>query len=72
MAAGEHMGAFRCWLSVRVPEMHRILNPTGSLYLHINHTAHAYAKAMMDAVFGRGYFRNEIMWAYFGPANTTR
>ena len=62
VAAGEDMGAFLCWLGVRVLEMHRILKPTGSLYLHIDHTAHAYAKAMMDAVFGREQFRNEIVW----------
>ena len=41
-----------------------ILKPTGSMYLHIDHTAHAYAKAMMDAIFGRKNFRNEIVWAY--------
>ena len=63
-AAGEDMGAYLCWLGVRVLEMHRILKPTGSMYLHIDHTAHAYAKAMMDAVFGRGNFRNEIVWTY--------
>ena len=45
-------------------EMHRVLKPTGSLYLHIDHTAHAYAKAMMDAIFGRKQFRNEIVWWY--------
>ena len=66
------MGAFLCWLGVRVLEMHRILKPTGSLYLHIDHTAYAYVKAMMDAIFGRQNFRNEIVWAYSSPANTTR
>ncbi len=63
-AAGEDMGAFLCWLAVRVLEMHRILKPTGNLYLHIDHTAHAYTKAMMDAVFGRDNFRNAITWVY--------
>ena len=66
VAAGEDMGAFLCWLGVRVLEMHRILKPTGSLYLHIDHTAHAYVKAMLDAVFGRGNFHNEIVWHYTG------
>lgn len=61
-AAGEDMGAFICWLAVRVLAMHRILKPTGSMYLHIDHTAHAYAKGMMDAIFGRANFRNEIVW----------
>ena len=64
VAAGEDMGAFLCWLGVRVLEMHRILKPTGSLYLHIDHTAHAYAKTMLDAVFGRQNFRNAINWVY--------
>ena len=63
-AAGDDMGAFLCWLGVRVLEMHRVLKPTGSLYLHIDHTAHAYTKAMMDSVFGRKNFRNEIVWHY--------
>ncbi len=63
-SAGDDMGAFLCWLAVRVLECHRILKPTGSMYLHIDHTAHAYAKAMMDAIFGRKNFRNEIVWAY--------
>ena len=62
VAYGQDMAAFICWLSVRVLEMHRILKPTGSMYLHIDHTAHAYAKAMMDAIFGRKHFRNEIVW----------
>lgn len=61
-AGGEDMGAFVCWLAVRVLEMHRVLKPAGSMYLHIDHTAHAYVKTMMDAVFGRKNFRNEIVW----------
>ena len=72
VVAGEDMGAFLCWLGVRVLEMHRILKPTGSLYLHIDHTAHAYAKAMMDAIFGRENFRNEIVWCYTGPQAARR
>ncbi len=70
-AAGEDMGAFLCWLAVRVLEMHRILKPTGSMYLHIDHTAHAYAKAMMDAVFGRENFRNAITWERIQGAGKT-
>lgn len=65
-AAADSMGAFVCWLGVRVLEMHRILKPTGTIYLHVDHTAHAYVKAMMDAIFGYRNFRNEIIWAYRG------
>ena len=61
-AAGDDMGAFLCWMSVRVLEMHRVLKPTGSIYLHCDPTASHYLKAMMDAVFGRKQFRNEIQW----------
>ena len=69
---GDDMGAFLCFLGVRLLEMHRILKPTGSLYLHIDHTAHAYVKTLLDAIFGRANFRNEIVWAYTGPSNTAR
>ena len=72
-AAGDHMGAFLCWLAVRVLECHRVLKPTGSMYIHLDHTAHAYVKAMMDAVFGQTNFRNELVWAYKGmPSKASR
>ena len=63
-AAGDDMGAFLCWMAVRVLEMHRVLKPTGSIYLHCDPTASHYLKAMMDAIFGRKQFRNEIVWGY--------
>ena len=59
---GDDMAAFLCWLAVRLLEMHRILTYDGSLYLHIDHTAHAWTKALLDAIFGRSNFRNEIVW----------
>ena len=62
VAAGEDMAAFLCWLGVRLLECHRVLKETGSLYLHIDHTAHAYAKCLLDGIFGRRNFRNEIVW----------
>ena len=61
---GDDMAAFLCWLGVRLMECHRVLKPTGSLYLHIDHTAHAYAKALLDGIFGRRNFRNEVVWFY--------
>ena len=64
VASGEDMAAFLCWLGVRLMEMHRLLKPTGSIYLHIDHTAHAWVKALMDGVFGRKNFRNEVVWFY--------
>ena len=59
---GEDMAAFLCFLGVRIMAMHRVLKPTGSIYLHIDHTAHAYVKTLMDAVFGKRNFRNGIVW----------
>ncbi len=66
---GDDMGAFLCYLAVRLLEMHRILTDDGSLYLHIDHTAHAWAKCLLDAIFGRRNFRNEIVWCYTGPGS---
>ena len=60
------MAAFLCWLGIRLIEMRRVLAWDGTIYLHIDHTAHAYAKALMDAIFDRRNFRNEIVWCYRG------
>ena len=61
---GDDMGAFLCWMGVRLLEMRRILRDDGSIYLHIDHTAHAWVKCLMDAIFDRRNFRNEIAWWY--------
>ena len=67
---GDDMGAFLCWLGVRLLEMRRVLADDGSLYLHIDHTAHAWVKCLLDAIFGRRNFQNEIVWCYSWPRNT--
>ena len=69
---GDDMGAFLCWLGVRLLECHRVLTDDGSLYLHIDHTAHAWVKCLLDAIFGRRQFRNEIVWCYTGPSNSVK
>ena len=61
---GSDMGAFLCFMAVRLLEMHRLLKPTGSIYLHCDPTASHYLKAIMDAIFGWKNFRNEIVWCY--------
>jgi len=61
-AHSDGMGAYMCFMAVRLLEMHRILKPTGSIYLHCDPTASHYLKAVMDAVFGWKQFRNEIVW----------
>ena len=60
----ENMSAYLCWLGIRLLELHRVLRAEGSLYLHIDHTTHAYVKLALDAVFGADKFRNEIVWYY--------
>ncbi len=56
---------FLSWLKERVHEMHRILKPTGSIYLHCDWHAAAYIKvAVLDKVFKMYNFRNEIIWHY--------
>ena len=49
-------------MAVRMLEMRRVLAPTGSIYLHCDPTASHYLRSLMDAVFGRQNFRNEIVW----------
>ena len=63
----ESMGAFLCFMAVRLLAMHRILKPTGSIFLHCDPTASHYIKMVMDAIFGRENFVNEIVWCYIAP-----
>jgi len=51
-------------MAVRLVELHRLLKPTGSIYLHVDPTASHYLKLVMDQIFGGGNFRNEIIWCY--------
>ena len=61
-AWGDDMAAFLCFMGVRLVEMRRVLRDDGSLYLHCDPTASHYLKALLDAVFGRRNFRNEVIW----------
>ena len=60
----EELKAYLIMMAVRLIQMRRILKPTGSIYLHCDPTAGAYLKMLMDAIFGRKSFRNEIVWHY--------
>ena len=60
------MMAYLVMMAIRIVQMHRILKPTGSLYLHCDPTASHYLKIILDAVFGTNNFRNEIVWCYRG------
>ena len=56
--------SYLIYMAVRLLEMHRLLKPTGSIYLHCDPTMSHYLKLVMDAVFGRRNFRNEVIWNY--------
>ena len=54
--------AYVTMMANRLLEMHRVLKPTGSLYLHCDNTASHYLKIVMDGIFGAENYRNEITW----------
>ncbi|MDP9112069.1 MAG: restriction endonuclease [Acidobacteriota bacterium] len=56
------MMAYLAMMAPRLIELHRVLKPNGSLYLHCDPTASHYLKLLMDAIFGVRNFRNEIVW----------
>jgi site-specific DNA-methyltransferase (adenine-specific) len=62
-ALGENdMMAYLAMMAVRLTELHRVLKETGSLYLHCDPTASHYLKLLLDSIFGKGRFLNEIVW----------
>jgi len=56
------------FLYQRLHLMHRLLAPGGTLYLHLDWHADAYARLLLDEIFGAEHFLNEIIWAYHGPS----
>ena len=56
------MMSYLTYMSQRIIEMHRVLKATGSLYLHCDSTASHYLKHVLDSVFEKNNFRNEIIW----------
>ena len=60
----QSMGAYLCWLGIRLVELRRVLRADGSLYLHIDGTTQAYVKLLLDALFGAANCRNQIVWLY--------
>ncbi|MFH1141718.1 MAG: DNA methyltransferase [Chloroflexota bacterium] len=59
---GSEMMAYLVTMTPRLLELHRVLKPTGSLYLHCDPAASHYLKLVLDTIFGPGNFRNEIVW----------
>ena len=61
-AHGKGMQSYLIFMAVRLLEMYRLLKSTGAIYLHCDPTASHYLKLLMDGVFGRENFKNEIIW----------
>ncbi len=62
-ALGESdMMAYLVMMATRLHELHRVLKPTGSLYLHCDSTASHYLKIILDGIFGSNQFKNEVIW----------
>ena len=72
-ALGENdMMAYLAMMAVRLIELHRVLKPTGSLYLHCDPTASHYLKVLLDAIFGPFHFTNEVIWQRTSSSNNPR
>ena len=56
------MMAYLVMMTIRLRELHRVLKPTGSIFLHCDQTASHYLKIILDKIFGLRNFRNEIVW----------
>jgi DNA modification methylase len=56
--------AYLAMMAPRLVELHRVLKDTGSLYLHCDPTSSHYLRALLDAVFGKTNFLNEVIWHY--------
>lgn len=70
---GDRFDDFGAFIEPRLVEAHRILAPNGSLFLHMDSREVHYVKVLLDCIFGRESFMNEIIWAYdYGGRPKTR
>lgn len=72
LAQNEGTAAYLTMMGVRLLELHRVLKPTGNMWLHCDPTASHYLKAGVDAVFGKDNFKNEVVWCYKENENATK
>ena len=68
----KQMAGYIDFLAPVIVELRRTLKPTGSIFLHCDPTAGAYLKMLMDCVFGKNQFRNEIVWTYTGGTDRSK
>ena len=64
----ESLDEYLDMLYPRLVLMHRLLSPTGTLYLHLDWHANSYARLLLDEIFGAERLLNEIVWVYHGPS----
>ena len=77
---GDEFDDYRAFIGPRLAEARRLLTDDGTLYFHIDYRESHYCKVLLDEIFGRRCFLNEIIWAYdyggrprtAGPPSTTR
>ena len=63
---------FVSWMEPRLAQMHRVLKPTGTIYVHLDWHAVHYIKIAMDKIFGYENFQNEVIWHYRGGGVSKR
>ncbi len=72
LLSGSEMMAYLAMMTPRLIELHRVLKPTGSLYLHCDPTASHYLRIVLDTIFKPENFRNEIVWKRTNVHNDSR
>ncbi len=68
----DNLDSYLDFLYQRLVVMYRLLEPNGTLYLHLDWHADAYARLLLDEIFGADHLLNEIIWAYHGPSPIRR
>ena len=66
------MEAYLIMMASRLLLCHELLKETGSMFLHCDHSANGYLRMLMDMIFGKENFLNEIAWCYTGPSAARR
>lgn len=72
MSYSDSFDDYMGFLDPRLREAHRLLKPDGSLFFHIDYREVHYCKVLLDSIFGRASFQNEIIWAYDYGARTKK
>lgn len=64
IVGGKSVKSYLIYMAIRIIEMHRILKKTGTLYLHCDQTMSHYLKLVLDSIFNRDNFKNNLVWCY--------